>query len=257
MPKTGTKEWSTDSMNIQRGCENGCLYCYARYNAVVRFKTCEAKHWSIPCINEKKVDHPHKNKYRGVVMFPTTHDITTANISQYMTVLKKLLDAGNKVLIVTKPQWVCIALICASFLDPRYRDLLEFRFTIGSKNNTILSFWEPNASSFEERLGCLQFAYNKGYKTSVSCEPMLDAYVAYTYDMCKEFITEAFWIGKLRNWKSRVRTPDWVISEVEAKIFNTTKTAQSDNVIKAVHAALDGKPFIKWKDSIREVMGIE
>lgn len=256
MAKTGTKEWSTDSMNIQKGCENGCLYCYARYDAVVRWKNCEARHWSIPCINEKKVDHPHKNKYRGVVMFPTIHDITSANISQYMTVLKKLLDAGNKVLIVTKPRWDCIPLICESFLDLKYRDLLEFRFTIGSTNNYILSFWEPNASHFEERLACLQYAHEKGYKTSVSCEPMLDAYVAYTYDMCKPFITQSFWIGMLRNWESRVQKPKSFPSKLEENCYKNTKAAQSDNVIKAVHAALDGKPFIKWKDSIRKVIGI-
>ena len=32
--KTGTREWSEHSVNCRQGCTNGCLYCYARAQAL-------------------------------------------------------------------------------------------------------------------------------------------------------------------------------------------------------------------------------
>jgi len=251
--KTGTKEWSDHSMNIQRGCEHDCRYCYARFNAVNRFKQCEAKHWKLPCINEAKVDQPHKKKYNGVVMYPTTHDITEANLNQYLCVLRKLLDAGNKVLIVTKPHWSCITVICQAYAE--YQKQITFRFTIGSANDEVLEFWEPGAPNFTERIACLQYAYECGYKTSVSCEPYLDPYVIYTYTACKPYINDSFWIGKLNGWNSRVMLDDATDEQI-AKYVEPLKAAQSDSIVRSMYRMLDGQPFIKWKDSVRKVMGI-
>ena len=250
--KTGTKEWADHSMNIQRGCEHNCRYCYARYNAVDRFKTCEARHWPLPCINEAKVDMPHKRKYDGGIMFPTTHDITSANLSQYLCVLRKLLDAGNDVLIVSKPHIECIDTICNFYAE--YRDQIMFRFSIGSTSDDVLGFWKPNAPTFTERLTCLKLAFDRGFKTSVSCEPYLDAYAPHTYFTCRDFITDSFWVGKLRGFNSRVRLDDVTPAQMK-KFVDMLKVILSDNIVKIIYRSLEGQPFIKWKDSIREVMG--
>jgi DNA repair photolyase len=249
--KTGTKEWAPFSMNFQRGCEHGCRYCYARYDAVKRFKTCEARHWPIPCINNAKIDHPNKKKYPGRVMFPTTHDITPANISQYMCLLRKLLDAGNNVLIVSKPHWDCITVICEAF--KQYKEQITFRFTIGSINYDILKFWEPGAPAFTERRACLQYAYSKGYNTSISCEPYLDNFVADTYTACKDWITDSFWIGMIRHFKSRVDL-DGVSPYTAARFVDPLVRAMSDSVVKGIYSALKDEPLIKWKDSIQKVI---
>ncbi len=250
--KTGTKEWAEVNINFQRGCEHNCRYCYARYDAVNRFHRCRAEHWPLPMIDNAKVDAPHKKKYKGRVMFPSTHDITETNISQYCCVLRKLLDAGNNVLIVSKPRLSCIELICGAYAG--YEDQITFRFTIGSCDDKVLKFWEPGAPNFAERLDCLYHAYGWGFETSVSCEPYLDGYVCQTYDLCKPYISDSFWIGKLRHFNSRVNL-DGVTDEQIAKYVEPLKAAQGDNVVRAIHHLLDGKEFIKWKDSIRKVVG--
>ena len=56
-----------------------------------------------------------------------------------------------------------------------YKKNMLFRFTIGSMNNEILSFWDQYAPLYEERKQSLEFAFNAGYRTSVSVEPMLDS----------------------------------------------------------------------------------
>ena len=218
---------------------------------MTRFKLCSAKHWPLPCIDNKKVDKNYRTHYEGVTMFPTTHDITEANISQYMCVLRKQLDLGNKILIVSKPTWNCITVICEAFKE--FQHLIEFRFTIGSTSSDILKFWEPGAPNLQERLSCLKYAYHAGYKTSVSCEPFLDAHVAYTYEACRDYITDSFWIGKLRHFGSRIHIDDATPAQI-SRYVDPLKAAMEDSVVKQMFAVLDGKPGIKWKDSIRDVM---
>ena len=250
--KTGTRQWSKFSENFQIGCENKCRYCYARYNAIFgRFPYATQEQWDNPVINQKKIDTGRRKK-EGVIMFPTTHDITPRNLSEYLCVLRKLLDAGNRVLIVSKPHWECITVIC-DFYD-QYREQIEFRFTIGSTDDKVLSFWEPNAPSFEERLCCLKYAHAAGYKTSVSCEPYLDPYVVYTYTACLPYITETFWIGKLNKFEQRVNL-DGATAEQIKKFVEPLKAAQSDSVVKSFHRMLNGQRGIMWKESITGVVG--
>ena len=249
--KTGTREWSERSLNITAGCPHRCRYCYGRFDAVVRYKRMTQEQWDNPVTDQKKVDKDYRKHYDGVTMFPTVHEITSSNLSECMCVLRKQLDLGNKILIVSKPHWDCITVICEAFME--YQDLIEFRFTIGSTKDDVLKFWEPGAPGFEERLSCLQYAYQAGYKTSVSCEPYLDCHVNYTYIACEDYLTESFWIGKLRNFNSRVNLDNVTHGEM-SRYVDTLKAALDDDVVKSVFAVLDGQPFIKWKDSIRDVM---
>ena len=252
--KTGTKEWAESNVNIQIGCEHGCLYCYARYQAVKRFKICTAKQWLDPVIVHAKVNRLYLDKRPGVVMFPSTHNITPRNIEVCTCILRKLLAAGNEVLLVSKPHFDCIREICDSFQE--YRKQLSFRFTIGSKDDRVLSFWEPNAPVFLERLECLLYACASSYQTSVSCEPFLDCDVtniAGLFTALKPHITDSFWIGKLREFDRRV-VMTGVTSEQEERFVKPLKAAQVDQVVWVIYNQLRHEPLIRWKDSIRDVV---
>jgi len=132
----GTKEWAVKTVNCSQGCEHDCRYCYARYNAVHRFGTvASVNDWPNMQIRQKAVDRRY-GKYPGVVMFPSTHDITPSILSECLTVLRKLLEAGNQVLIVSKPHLECIRAICRDF--EQYKSQIQFRFTIGSRIDAIL-----------------------------------------------------------------------------------------------------------------------
>ena len=251
--KTGTREWSESSVNFQLGCEHGCLYCYARYQAVKWRKWCTDEQWLDPVIILSRVTRSFL-KRPGVVMFPTTHDITPRNLSESICVLRKLLRTGNKVLLVSKPHRDCISTICDFF--QQYRKQLIFRFTIGSRNNQILTFWEPNAPCYLERLRCLQYATSHRYQTSVSCEPFLDFDVdkiIVLYEELKPYITDSFWIGKLREFDKRV-IMDGVTPEQEERFVKPLKAAQSDEAVLSIYAQLQNERLVTWKDSIRKVI---
>jgi DNA repair photolyase len=64
----------------------------------------------------------------------------------------------------------------------------------------ILSFWEPNAPKYEERKVCLAYARNRGFRTSVSMEPMLDT--PNIESMIKDLdplVSEDIWLGTMNH----------------------------------------------------------
>jgi len=251
--KTGTREWAECNVNIQLGCSHNCRYCYARYNAVKRFKWCTDEQWLEPVIVMSRVTRSYL-KRAGVVMFPGTHDITPRNLSESLYVLGKLLKAGNKVLLVSKPHIDCISTIYDSF--QQYRKRLVFRFTIGSMDDQVLSFWESNAPAFDERKQCLMFARSRKFRTSVSCEPFLDSEldkIVGLYAAVKPFITDSFWIGKLRHFDKRVILNGATPGDIE-RFVEPLRAAQSDEFILGLCRRLNRERLVFWKDSIREVI---
>ena len=127
-----------------------------------------------------------------------------------------------------------------------------FRFTIGAIDKEILSIWEPNAPRYEERKEALTYAFNKGYETSVSAEPMLDS--EHIEDLVKDllpFVTNALWIGKM-NHTHNIRVED----ETIARELNRIVQGQSDEKIQAIYDKLKFNPKIKWKSHIKKVVGI-
>jgi hypothetical protein len=255
--KTGTREWADNNVNIQIGCENGCRYCYARWGAVVWHKYCEANEWNEPRINHQKVDMNY-GYMEGGVMIPSTHDITPLNISEVLVVINKLLAVGNEVLIVSKPRWSCIPLICESLKTnhpDKYKSKVTFRFTIGSTDDNILKFWEPNAPPFKERWACLKYAYEAGFNTSVSCEPYLDQFPDYVYVATEDYVTDKIWVGLLRDWTNRVERQNEDITHKQIKQFVLPLYAlQNPLIVKAMYKSMKDLPKIAWKDSIRKVI---
>ncbi|KKM76820.1 hypothetical protein LCGC14_1376250 [marine sediment metagenome] len=189
----GTKEWADSNVNCYLGCSNNCRYCYAKKMAV-RFKRETENTWKDMEANQKNINKNYK-KRNGRVMFPTSHDITKDSLENCIIVLDKLIKAGNDVLITSKPQFECIKKICDLFFNDK--ELIQFRFTITSIYNEILSFWEPRAPNFEERILSLKYAHEKGFKTSISIEPFLDYDPYILIEFLIPYVTESIWIGKM------------------------------------------------------------
>ena len=245
----GTREWAKHSVNCCTGCANDCVYCYAKGMAV-RFKQLTAGEWSLEKVRQKDVDKKQK-LYDGRVMFPSSHDITPSNFNACMVVIENLLQAGNELLIVSKPHLACIRAICYSFKG--YRDKIIFRFTIGACKDEILLFWEPNAPSYEERKASLRYAFEAGFETSVSVEPML--YAEGIFDLVEDlepFTTNSIWIGKMNYLHSIHSDTDGILEAIQA-----IKDGQSDENIWDIYSKLKDNPLVKWKDSIKKVVGIE
>ena len=193
---SGTKEWAERNINICLGCSHDCLYCYARNFAWRRKAIRSRADWANERVLQEKVDRG-QGKKKGLTMFPSTHDITPGNLKSVTEVLGKMMAAGNKVLLVTKPHPECIESLCRTFEE--YKDQILFRFTIGTLNSEVSKFWEPGAPDPAERIESLKHAFNRGFKTSVSCEPMLEGIdgILNVFKEVAPFVTDTIWIGKM------------------------------------------------------------
>lgn len=251
--KFGTREWAEINKNIFLGCAHNCRYCYARYNALHRYKQIsDSSKWERPVLVETKFNEKPRTYKDKRIMYPTQHDILPEEIQLNLDYIKKWLIAGNQMLIVSKPHFECIKKICDELAE--YKSQIIFRFTIGSPNDDVLKFWEPNAPSYEERKKALQYAFDHGYQTSVSCEPVLDEDIALMVYELLPFITDTIWLGKMNFIKQRVDTSGW--TEKDWVYMKKVETVIKDDFIKDLYEEFKSNPTVKWKESIREIIGL-
>lgn len=242
----GTKEWAPKNINIIIGCSHDCRYCYAKHMAVTRFK--RVSNWKNEVVNMEKVNKKYKkviphDGYAYDFMFPSSHDITPANIEPCITALKNILQSGNRVLIVSKPHLDCIIRLIHE-LAP-WKANICFRFTITAMDNKILQYWEPNAPLFEERMDSLKAAFKAGFNTSISIEPALDIpNIRHLVEALTPYVNESIWVGVMKDPNQRV-TKETIedIKAIDAIIRN-----QTEDRIVDMYKSLREYRLLKFKD---------
>jgi len=239
---SGTKEWADHNVNCFKGCYNNCRYCYAKMMAK-RFGRCTEKTWK-----RMEVRHDVLNKrfrkFRGRVMFPSSHDIIDRPEVREpcFLIIRRLLETGNDLLITTKPRLAIIKAIIREFGS--HKAQMQFRFTITSNNSELLSFWEPNAPPFEERLECLVHAFKEGFKTSVSIEPFLDFEPQQLVGVLAPFVTESIWLGPM-NYIPRNNVP----KDDEPRYEKIRRNYEISH-LKEIFEDFKNFPKIRFKDSM-------
>lgn len=247
---TGTREWSDASYNICTGCEHGCLYCYAK---AYRARFDEAMR--VPGNWEAQKLRPGSKlgadvRSEGVIMFPTTHDLTPAILPEAVKTIRNLIAGGNELLIVSKPHLSVVSRLCHEFRSGISRIL--FRFTIGALDESLCSFWEPGAPPANERLNALKFAFAAGFRTSVSCEPMLGGVeeTVAVVNAVAPYVTDTVWIGKMQRVPAKLNAHVQGFAEAREKV----RRQQTDEEILRLIRKLHGTAKVRWKDSIVRVM---
>jgi len=244
---SGTYEWSDKTYNFLTGCKNDCIMCYAKENSV-RFNRSTTESWKNEFVRLKDLTK-RIPKHDGIVMFPSSHDITPNHLPESIMMIANILKAGNTVLIVSKPNLTCISKICETFTD--YKNRIIFRFTIGSTDSVILKFWEPFAPDFNERLACLQLCHSLGYQISVSCEPLLQKNVDELVNALSPYINETIWIGKPNHLLHRVRMNGHGDPETIQKCHELLAWINDPGFIQELYAKYKDNPMIRFKKSFR------
>ena len=199
-PKGKAKEYGDLALNIYTGCPHHCQYCYA---PGMLHKPREAFHSIVEPrsgIVEETRKQLEKEKITGKLIFlcfvcdpyPTGQDTSTTR-----EIIHLLKEHGNHVQILTKGD------------GRRDFDLLDGDDWYGvtlSCDTKLAREREPNAASPWTRLMCLQAAKERGIRTWVSFEPVLDEqYVLSTLD-CYHSLFDKVKIGKLNYYPSDI---DW------------------------------------------------
>lgn len=239
---SGTLEWADHNVNCINGCFNDCRYCYAKVMAK-RFGRATERTWKVMKVRPEMVAKNY-SKRRGRTMFPSSHDIIDIPEVEdaCFSVLSNLLENGNDILLTTKPRLKIIQRINKQFM--KFKEQLQFRFTITSVEDELLKFWEPNAPPFQERFDSLRFTYDQGYKTSVSVEPFLDYDPQDVVKQVAQYSTESIWIGKMNY------IPRQNLGKHEEKYYDEIRKNYSHEHLKEVFSRLKDTPKIRFKDSI-------
>ena len=240
--KTGTKEWAESNENCISGCSNRCLYCFGKQMAI-RYKRETAETWPI--------EHPRTTakarKHKGRVMFPTTHDLHYEHVNWWGPFLRDLLERGNDVLIVTKPELKSIEYICSHYSSTLCKMQIEFRFTIGTSDDKTAAYWEPGAPSPTRRLMAIRHAAVRGYKVSISMEPLLiENPKEMIDDLLMGWVDGEIWIGCMNHYALNPEIPE------EARQIKI----QSRENMQKVYESLKDNPQIRWKDSVQKLLNI-
>lgn len=240
---SGTREWADHNINCIIGCQNNCRYCYAKLMAK-RFRRETYETWPIMRVREEVVKRSF-GKMAGRIMFPTSHDIVDIPgiRDACFTILGKLLESNNEVLVTTKPRISIVRQIDKLFSD--YKKYLQFRFTITSADNNLLQFWEPNAPLFEERLESLKYAFDKKYRTSVSVEPFLDWKPQTLISMVEPFCTESVWIGKM----NYIPSDSTLHSDLQPFYYDVRRNYEIEHLLE-IYNDLRSLKKIRFKDSV-------
>ena len=247
---SGTKEWAVAEINCGTGCLYDCRYCYARRKAITRGTISKQADWQKWYPDPGTEQRDYRN-YDGQVMFPTAHDIFPENLVECECVIRNLLECGNRVLIVSKPNRNCIAALCRTFKE--YQDSILFRFTLTARNPSILRIWEPGAPAYHKRLESLRHAYENGYQTSVSVEPILDMTdLPGMIEEIRGWVTHSIWLGKMNKIEQRVVMDSEQITAEAERIVSQ----QSDRNVVGLYERYKLDPLIKWKESIKKIVGI-
>ena len=167
------------------------------------------------------------------------------------------MKSGNDVLIVSKPEpdFPCV-LTLLQILQP-YKSQVEFRFTITSNKQERLAYWEPNASSLDDRLNALLITFLQGYLTSVNIEPYLDKNPIPLIKKVAPFSSE-IWLGFMNwiGWLPKIN-PNIDQELLQEKMRYIREISSWSNVQKIVQN-LRGLPEdirlkIRFKDSIKRM----
>jgi hypothetical protein len=250
-PAHGTGEWARHNVNTDSGCPNRCTYCYASAMAI-RFGRKTPETWGIPETDMRKVLKRY-GRMSGRIMYPTSHDIHPGNLDACVTALKGMLSVGNEVLVVSKPSLGCIRRLCADLGS--FKGQVTFRFTIGSADDSVLSAWEPGAPLFSERIACLKYACEAGFMTSVSCEPMLDANIGEVIKATRPYVTDSIWLGRANQLRQivAINRP----GDIKAKeLADSLISVMTDDFVRDLYACYRIDPVVKWKESIKKVVGL-
>jgi DNA repair photolyase len=248
--KTGSVQQQASNVvaNVLDGCSHACKYCCARDYMVKKHGYIKPENWTRPVVRKDSLDKP-RFKHDGTVMFPSTHDVLPEFIDEYIVVLKKLLQAGNHVIIITKPWLSCIERICAECSD--FKEQILIRCTINSMQNSLLRYWEPGAPKFEERLTCLQHAFTQGFNTAVNIVPILDMdEVEELHNTVEPFVTNKIWIGIMN--KPRERTP--IKGKRDEMHVQRIEKSQGDDQVRALYSRLKHKEKVMWESTIKSIV---
>lgn len=220
-PKGRAGEYAGLALNLYRGCDHGCNYCWA---SRVLHMTKDAFGTPLPRKNILEMTRTDAKALQdagnqtSVLLCFTTDPYCHADVRLKLTrqAVSSLLHHEQPLTILTK----------GGQRSQRDFDILQelpdlvtyaTTLTFDPQHEDMRIHYEPNAAPTHERLAALAKAKDLGFSTWVSCEPVIDP--VQTLALIREAApaTDLFKVGKW-NYAREAAATDWVrfVRDVQA-----------------------------------------
>ena len=212
-PKGAAREYSPLSLNYIKGCDHGCVYCYApkmmkRFNANYMHSNVYIKDETI-LIKEIEVScRKHRNSDKQVFLSFLTDPYSLFNKKTKLTrrVLEILLEYNIPVSILSKGG---IRMLDDIDVFKKFGANIQVGASLTFTNSLDSLKWEKNAATPEERFFALEYLYNEGIKTWASMEPVIYPEQSLEImEITKKYV-DGFKIGKLNHFPQHEGRFDW------------------------------------------------
>lgn len=163
------------TLNITKGCEFSCAYCYARGYPEAPCTGEVHVYRNLPNKLAEELDNPRRRKAVSWIAFNTSsdsfqsHPTVLETTYQTMTVL---LDRGIGFSFLTKG-WIPDRFI---ELFSQYKDFVIPRIGLVSHRPRYRDLFEPYAATIKERLENIERLKGKGLKVEVRIDPVIPFY---------------------------------------------------------------------------------
>ena len=219
-PKGAAREYAALAFNMYKGCEHGCIYCYAP-NAT--FKKRDVFYGNVQ--PRKDIIEILKKDIRRLIKKKVKKEpvLLSFTCDPYQSTEKDLMLTKQAIQILNENGFPVRILTKAGKLAQRDLKLLsqfsnnEFgtSLTLSRKKDSLE--WEPFAATPQERIDNLVAAKNEGLFTWISLEPIIDPEQALDIiEMTWNFV-DFYGVGKL-NYHKHQKTIDWI--ETRERIRN-------------------------------------
>lgn len=220
-PKGKALEYSPLAANLYKGCGHACLYCFAPKVTFTDRKVFSSPEYIKPRPNVIEQLKKDAVKYQGtdkpVLLSFTSDPYQPINDKFGITreVLHILNDNNIPVTILTKAGLVA----CKDFDILIKNPQNAFSVTLTTDDPGESFEWEPGAAYPYNRIESLRIAHNKGIKTWVSFEPVINPFAVIRLIKETHRFVDLYKVGKL-NYHPLAKTINWRIflNRVESEL---------------------------------------
>lgn len=210
-PKGRAKEYSELACNLYMGCTHGCRYCFAP--SCMR-KTPEEWHANVPLRKdaikffEKDAEKLHATKDERPILF--------SFLSDPYQPLEKEAQLTHQALEIARFYHLKTKILTKGSAELIRRDFhlmkqagTQLGITVCFVNDETRRYWEPMASTVDDRFAILQEAHEMGIYTWVSLEPVIVPEEALSVIERIAPFVDLWKVGKLNHMKDVEKQVNW------------------------------------------------
>lgn len=221
-PKGRAGEYCENALNVYLGCDHGCKYCYVP-SVLKKHREDFSQKSTRKDILNRVTNSAKRYSGKDVFLSFTCDPYSIFDIEEQTTrkIISILIKNNVNIVILTKGGLRATRDFDILLENPKN---VKFGVTLTCNNIKDSKYWEPQAADPYERILTLEIAKHYGFRTWVSCEPVIYPEQTLSLINTTAHCVDEYRIGKINYDKEVSDNIDWkkFINDCE-KLFKKLK----------------------------------